>query len=269
MLGIEDEALAAVLQRDAGLAGDDAAAEAREQRVDERDHHAVAVDDGHVDGVGAGRLRHRAEVVAPLLAIDARGEVVDRRVGQHVLDGHVGHHRIGDEGVAHRVGETARLRHHVVALDRQRIGAERAEAVEDAQHDQRDDALVVRRHLVEVGAAVLDRDRLDVGRLLRGEVFHRVEAAEFAQLRHHVGGDLAGVEGIAALGRDGAQRLAELGELHDLADLRRAATGQQMLAGTGVPFQLVGELRPVVTDARRDDVTALGVLDRWRQHVGE
>ena len=51
--GVEREAGAAVVQRDAGLAGDDAGAEAAEQRLDERDDVALAVGGGHVDGVAA------------------------------------------------------------------------------------------------------------------------------------------------------------------------------------------------------------------------
>ena len=50
------------MQRDAGVAGDDAGAEAAEQRLDERDDVALAVGGGEVDGiavVAAGEFRHR------------------------------------------------------------------------------------------------------------------------------------------------------------------------------------------------------------------
>ena len=56
--GVQREQAAAVVQHDAGVAGDDAGAEGLEERLDQRDDVAVAVGGGQVDGV-AVRLRMR------------------------------------------------------------------------------------------------------------------------------------------------------------------------------------------------------------------
>ena len=53
MPGRQGEAGAAVVQRDAGLAGDEAGAKARKQRLNERDHVALAVSGSQVDRVAA------------------------------------------------------------------------------------------------------------------------------------------------------------------------------------------------------------------------
>ena len=54
--GLQREAEAAVLQRDACARHDDAAAEAPVVRLDERDHHAVGVGGAEVDGAALGGL---------------------------------------------------------------------------------------------------------------------------------------------------------------------------------------------------------------------
>ena len=96
MAGIEHETSAAVGQHDAGFLCADADAESGEQRVDQRDRHAVAVDHREVDGVacratgraGSGTRRARsmrpASFAANFLSSKSGGELAwrpDRRYG--------------------------------------------------------------------------------------------------------------------------------------------------------------------------------------------
>ena len=67
MTAFEREQRAAVLQHDAGAGNGDAGAEPVKQAVDERDHVAVAVDNGEVDGVAR---RHELPIGGGDAALD-------------------------------------------------------------------------------------------------------------------------------------------------------------------------------------------------------
>ena len=61
--GVEREQAAAIVQHDAGVAGDDAGAEGLEERLDQRDDVALPIGGGQVDRVAA-RLRGASLAIA-------------------------------------------------------------------------------------------------------------------------------------------------------------------------------------------------------------
>ena len=118
-----------LVQHDAGLLGADADAEGREQRIDQRHRHAVAVDHREVDRVAAGRRRTRQR------RRGVRGRCGRRARRRKRLsssagtdDAHV--RRVGDMGVAHRIGEPRRFERKMEALgadaDRARARSKRS-----------------------------------------------------------------------------------------------------------------------------------------------
>ena len=75
MTRLQRESRAAVVQRDAGVAGHEAGAEAAEERLDERDHVAVAVRRRQVDRVAAidaGEVRCVVLAAALVMSISRR-----------------------------------------------------------------------------------------------------------------------------------------------------------------------------------------------------
>ena len=160
--GLGGEAGAPVVQHDAGFGTGDADAEGIVDRVDERDRRAVLVDHGQIDRVGVTRTDRRRDVRDGPAHVDAAGELVGQRVGQHVLDRHVGEARVGDMAVAQFEGEPRRLGLQVMALDAVRRMGRKVEALQDVEHDQRGDALAGGRDLHQLVALKLGRDRLDI-----------------------------------------------------------------------------------------------------------
>ena len=71
MGGIQCEAMAAILQRDAGIGHHDASAEAVKIRLDERHHHAARIGGTEINRVVGNRQRHRRQ--RHRLLADARG----------------------------------------------------------------------------------------------------------------------------------------------------------------------------------------------------
>ena len=102
---------------------------------------------------------------------------------------------------------------------------------------------------------------------VRGEILQRVQPADAAQRLDHVVGDLAGVERVAAVPGDRAQRLAEFRLMDHVAGHRRLAVRQQIALGVGAVLQLLELVLPVEGDARRDDIAFLGGLDRGLQQA--
>ena len=139
------------------------------------------------------------------------------------------------------------------------------EAGEDVEHHQHGDTRAVRRALPDVVPLVHRADRRRRFSRMRGKIFQRVQAADAAQGFHHVGGDLAAIERIAAVLGDRAQRLAQFGLMDHVAGDRRFAVRQKIALGVGAVLQLLELVLPVEGDTGRDDITFLSGLDRGLQ----
>src|SRR4029077_2454980 len=84
------------------------------------------------------------------------------------------------------------------------------EAGKDVQHHQHGDARTVRRALPDIVALIDGADRRRGLGGMTFEVVQRVQAAYSAQRLDHVFSDRTLVERVAAVFRDGPQRLSEL-----------------------------------------------------------
>ena len=148
---IEREAVAAVLHRDAPFRHDDARAEAHVVALDEAHHHPALVGGAEIDRAALGRMALREAL--RLVRIDQlrpRGEValVEHLVGRQAHAAAL----VGDVLVGVGEAQLHGLDHQVLALgavDRHRGDVEVAQ---DAERDQRRDALPVRRDLVQAVA---------------------------------------------------------------------------------------------------------------------
>lgn len=80
MSGDDGEALAAILQHDAGARCYQPRAETVEDRVDKADGVAVLVHDGDLDGVAVRRRLERRQVGQRSAEVDHTGEPVGERV---------------------------------------------------------------------------------------------------------------------------------------------------------------------------------------------
>ena len=193
--GIERESGASVLQAEAVAREHDVRTEAHVVGLDQADHHAVGVGRAQVDGAAPSRVagrRHRRAVSV----MQARGA------------------RPGSPGpAARRPGpERSPGRRRTRARRRSRASSPRSavhrcsagvagevEAVEDAERDQRGDALAVRRDLPDVVAAVAGTDRIDPGRRVRSaRSSSGDQAAGGGRVRGQRLRDLAGIERLGA-----------------------------------------------------------------------
>ena len=172
---------------------------------------------------------------------------------------------VADILLAHQIGDPRGLGLEMETLDAERWKFGQVEAGEDVQHDKHGDARAVRRALPDVMALVQGADRRRRFGAVGGKIFQRVQAADAAQGVDHVGGDLAGVERVAAFAGDRAQRLAELRLMDHVAGDRRLAVRQQIARGVGAVLELFKAVLPVEGDARGDDVAFFGGLDRGLQ----
>jgi hypothetical protein len=141
-------------------------------------------------------------------------------------------------------------------------------AGESAEDHQRDDALAVRRALVDFVAATGGGDRRLVDRALGGEIVQRVQATEPAQALDHVGGDRSLVEGVAPAAGDGAQGLGEQRVEDAVAAAERCAVAQEDAGCDGIVGDLAGRADEVEGDARRHRAAGFRERDRRPQQVG-
>ena len=261
MPGLDPEGPAAAVQQHAGLGVEQAAAEAVEDRVDEGDGIAVAVDDAEIDGVAMLRLGPQRRA-AGALRVDPpaqRAQHLLRQQGARVVRQVVG---VADQRVAVVIGDLGRLGEQVDAVGLRHLRRQIV-AGQHAEDHQRRQPLAVRRALDHLGAVIVEPDRVDpVGDLAAGgEIVERVQPAlglEQAdqRLRHR-----ALVEGSGAMGGDVAQPGAELRLGMPVADRRDPAAGQEHGAAAGVAGQEAGILGPVPGDARRHRIALLGIED--------
>ena len=229
---VEREAIAAVLQRHAPLRDHDARAEAHVVALDEGDHHAGGIGGSEIDRAAAHRVA-RLEILC-LGAIDQFGAASQIGGVEHVLRRNIHCDRIG--GVAIGVGETEfhRLDLQMLGLRAVRRETGQIEVIENAERDQRRDALAVRRQFVGGVAAIILRDGIDPFRLVGGEIGRRHHAAFVARMTLDRFRDLAAIQRRAACLGDLSQRFGGGGKSEALTDFRRPALGQKGFLEAGL-----------------------------------
>jgi hypothetical protein len=172
--GLDDEALAAVLQNHPAARSDQPAAEGVEQRIDEADRRALAVDDAEIDRVLVDGCPGRRQLGHGAIRPDRRAQLGGVGLGQQPVDRHLGLGRIGDEAVAVLIGQPRRLDLQMQTPGRQRLVPGEVEARQHVERDERGQPLAVGRAFVDPVTAVVGTDRGDILALGRGEVLERV-----------------------------------------------------------------------------------------------
>ena len=101
---------------------------------------------------------------------------------------------------------------------------------------------------------------------MRSEILKRMQTTDAAQCIDHVLRDLAAIKSLAPLARDLAQCGGKLRLTDHIAGARRLSMRQKITRGVDAIAQLVLEIRPVISDARRDHIALLGRIDCGLQH---
>ena len=298
---IEIEHLHAIRQRNAGVAGDECAAQQPSRTRRDAEQVSVLVDNGH-----ACRITHDGGTLRPLCVWDitrgwgSRVRIERKRIAGAMLerggfpdeatpfcrvrprqqpnDRHLRERRIAIERVAVVVGELDRFVDGVEIV--RRIVPERpqVDALEDVQRLQQHRPLIPGAGFVHVEAVEVDRDRLFDRAVIRGEVVVRKHAASGAVGVDDPPRDVAGVERVTAGADRGSTvvRAFERGVLcgDDRAERFREIRLTEHLADFAHPtIWVVGVLRPLERFGRltlpRQDVAQepvhrkpIGVLDR-------
>ena len=159
MAFLQGKARPAVLQQDAKFFRCDARSEAVENRVNQADRHAVAINHGDIDRVFMHRFTDRRGRCHGCIRVDQGGQLRGRFGGQHMIEarGMIG---ICDKAVARVIGQLCGLGLDMGALAAEGIHARNVEMRQDIQHQNRGGALAVWR--------VLDQFHLLVGARHRG-----------------------------------------------------------------------------------------------------
>ncbi len=214
----------AVVHHHAGVAGDDAAAEVAADRLDQRDHHAVAVSRCQVGRVAVveravchvGRRRVGVdEIVAP----------PGPRLRQQAVELHVVELRIGDVAQPVGEGELLRLDHQVDRLRVERVVD--LGVLDDVELLEQDQALAWQACLVHRVAAIGDRQRRGNVGLVLGEVLGAQQAAPTLQVSDHPLRDVAAVKRRSAVAADRFQRVGEVGLHKPVAGFERFAIAEE------------------------------------------
>jgi hypothetical protein len=156
--------------------------------------------------------------------------------------------------------------HAIRAVDRVRA---HVEMLEHAERHQRDDALAVRRDLVQRVAAVIHRERLHPVVFVRREVGCAQRAAVLSCVRFDLLGNVAAVERLALAGGDLFQDTSVFRKLEAFSRARRAAAWHEGLGEAGLVLELRHLLRPLRSDRRRDEKAFTAVLDRALEELLE
>ena len=258
--GFGAEAMAAVLQADAGARHHHAGAKA----------HVVGLDEGHHHPLGVGRRQvHRAAAPrravdrgAGALAVDQRGALAQVLALQQP-PGRQRH--VVDVGVV--VMDIGQRQFHGLDLQVQAVGAvhwlaAHAQLVQHAQRHQGGDALAVGRDFVHHRIAEALRQRAHPVGLVRAQVVLGHGAAAGPRMGGHARGQRATVERLALGGDDVLQRAGMGLAAEQLARPRRPAVGQEALGKARLRAQALGAQRPQGGDGGRDREAVARVVDR-------
>ena len=270
---LQHEHLAAILEDETQARRRHAAAHAAIVRLDQRDHHAVGIGGGEVDGVAfvefgndarldAARGTFHRQQLAAFLRIGFRDQTRDRRVVERGIG--VRRSAVGERDLF-RFDEQMHVLGAAETVAFQIVGFEQIEDL------QRGDALPVRRQFPDVVTAIVGADRVDPFAGVRGHVLIAQETIVGIEIRIDAARDLALVERIAAAVRDLLQCIREIRIAPHLAFARRAS-GFRRAAIDGELFLEPRPLRqhrhaaaPVIRDDVVHRMTVARVTDGGRQ----
>ena len=135
------------------------------------------------------------------------------------------------------------------------------ETLEDVEHLEGDEALGVRRDLVDGDVLVGRRDRLDPVGVVRLQIVESHEATLALNEFRDGARDLSAIERVGAFGRDLSERAREVGLAKELAVTGRAAVHEVRLRRRRLARELLLGSLPVRRDDLGDRKPVLGVAD--------
>ena len=177
-----------------------------------------------------------------------------------MLDRHLGHRHVGDVFVAGGVGFARGFGLEMKCVGG--AGRKRRQIIarHNVEHEQRGDALPVRRHLERLPALIGRADRADVLAAVGGEIFLSMAAAMAAQMFDHGRRQGTTIERVAAAVGNCLQGVGEQRLVVNIAGLNQRAAGAERSA-RNVVDENVGKFLLVVGNARRHGVTVAGQFD--------
>ena len=269
MAGLQDESLAAIVQKHTGPRPGDAAAKAVKQRVDEAAGIAVLVDDRQVDRIRMTRQHDVARWHDRPLRIDGGDQIPRIVLRQEGLDRDVGKLRIADEKRAGAIGLPACLDFVMDAIRRERTARANLHQFRHVEQQQSNHALPVGWAFRDGITAELGRDRRDVVALRLGKILQRVQPAEPLQPIDHVLGHRPFVKRFATAFGNRLERRCQFRKPVHGADARCLAVDQIGCAAVFVAGQRLDIVLPGRMNHRRHWKTVFGEIDGRRQHVGQ
>ena len=277
---IEAEQFAAVLEHEARSRRDQPAAHATIVRLDQANHHAVAIDHGKIGGVAFTlQLRSnldlaRCELGRGLGGIDQFETVRAIGVGQKFL-GQGGESGIGIEARDVGIGEAFRFDHVVQGFRATALPLRQVDILEDVDHLQRCKTLRIWRQLAQfIAILVAHTGGLDPFAAVIGKVRAREGAALRLQIIDHAIGQCAVVEGVAAVAPDRLERVGKVRIGEYFAYLGCRPIGEPDLAGIAeVEFVLARRIGPerarqIHADDRCDRMAFAGIAHGRGEVVG-
>ena len=138
----------------------------------------------------------------------------------------------------------------------------RSKLLEDAERDQRHDALAVGRDLVQGVAAIVHLERLHPVGPVRRQVGGAQRAALLLRGCLELGSELAAIERLSLRGGDLFKGQCMFLENEPFSGARRASSRQERLGEAGQVLQLIDLGLPLPRDGRRDEEALAAVADR-------
>ena len=135
------------------------------------------------------------------------------------------------------------------------------EVVEDAERDQRADALTIGRNFMQRVAAIVLRQRLDPVEAVRSQIGNGHHSAVGFRMSGDFFGEFAVVESLTFALGDLAQRGGLIGEGEFFAGQRSATARHESRGKTRLRFEFGYLIGPQPRDGWCDHIAALGVFN--------
>ena len=264
--GVRPESASSVVQENARGRLENAAAERREQRVDQRHRVEVAIDRANIHGVLVlGQVpvfRQRG-----LAGIDAISDPGGKCVRKKPRNWHVALRRVAEVGIAGAIRRLGGLGQKMDTIRLAVPAVPKRQIFDNAQDHEGGQTLSGRRTLVDLISAIAGLDRLHIIAAMPCEVFLLMQPTGLAQFGSQGLGYLAGVESGRTLATDATQGFGKRTVAEEVANLWCATAGEIRGAGRRIYRELLDLPAPIPGDARRHAHAFLGKADRWRKNL--
>ena len=265
-VGVRPESASPVVQQNARRRLENAAAERREQRIDQRHRVEVAIDRANIHGV---LVLGQVPVFGQrgLAGIDAIPDPGGKCIREKPRNRRVALRRVAEIGIAGAIRRLGGLGKKMDTIRLAVPAVPKRQTFDNAQDHEGGEPLSGRRTLVDLMSAIAGFDRLHIIAAMPCEVFLLMQPAGLAQFCGQGLGYLAGVESGCALATDATQGFGKRAVAEEVANLRCATAGEIRGAGCRITRELLDLPAPIPGDARRHPHALLGKADRRRQNL--